>query len=308
MNQASLYQRANQVQRHDAKLILEQYASVLQWRTDGQDKLIDVGSGSGNVLMDFVHPLLPKSFGQLVGTDISSKMVGYANKCYGKKFERTHFQVLDIGCEELPQRLEGQFDHVTSFYCLHWVQNLRVALQNIYRLLRHEGGDCLLVFLASNPVYEVYKVLACSAKWARYMRDVDQFISPLHYSKDPSAEFSRLLGEAGFVQYNVEVRNEVYVYEGVRNLKDNVKAICPFLERMPESLHEEFLDDFIAVVVSMNLQQQPLVVDDAAQAPQNVERFISPYKLVVAYARKSPDFVGSVLCEVPRQQAHKGVD
>ncbi|BFF95937.1 juvenile hormone acid O-methyltransferase [Drosophila madeirensis] len=299
MNQASLYQNANQVQRHDAKLILEEFASTLQWRSDGEDALLDVGSGSGNVLMDFVKPLMPQG-AQLVGTDISSQMVGFASKHYQTE-ERTQFRVLDIGCKRLPQELSGRFDHVTSFYCLHWVQNLRGALGNIYDLLRPEGGDCLLVFLASNPVYEVYKILQLNEKWSGYMQDVEQFISPLHYSSNPGEEFSQLLNEVGFIQHNVEIRSEVFVYEGVRTLKDNVKAICPFLERMPAALHEDFLDDFIQIVISMNLQQ-------GDQHKDQDQKFISPYKLVVAYARKSPNIVNNVLIETTHQKLLKGLN
>jgi len=188
------------VQRHDAKLILDEFASTLQWRSDGEDALLDVGSGSGNVLMDFVRPLLPIR-GQLVGTDISSQMVGYASKHYQRE-ERTRFQVLDIGCEQLPEELSGRFDHVTSFYCLHWVQNLKGALGNIYNLLKPEGGDVLLAFLASNPVYEVYKILK---------KNEDQ-------------------------------------------------------------------------------------------------KFLSPYKLVVAYARKTPEFVNNVFLEPPHQNLVKGIN
>jgi len=80
---------------------------------------------------------------------------------------------------------------------------------------------------------------------------------------------------------------------------DNVKAICPFLERMPIDLHEEFLDDFIDVVISMNLQQ----------GEKNEDRkFLSPYKLVVAYARKTPEFVNNVFLEPPHQNLVKGIN
>ncbi|EDW77852.1 uncharacterized protein Dwil_GK24707 [Drosophila willistoni] len=301
MNQASLYQHSNQVQRHDAKLVLDEYASSLQWRPDGQDKLLDVGSGSGNVLMDFVRPLMPQK-AQLVGTDISTQMVGFASKFYHQD-PSTQFKVLDIGSDHLPKELRGKFDHVTSFYCLHWVQNLRAAVTNIHNLLRNdEGGDCLLVFLASNPVYEVYKILRTQSKWSAYMHDVERFISPLHYSSNPGEEFSELLNEVGFVQHNVEVRNEVFVYEGVRTLKNNFKAICPFLDRMPVNLHEEFLDDYMDVVNSMNLQE-------GNQENEDDQRFISAYKLVVAYARKLPAFVNSVLADTMRpQKSAKGLD
>lgn len=60
---------------------------------------------------------------------------------------------------------------------------------------------------------------------------------------------------------------------------DNVRAICPFLERIPAVDHEEFLDDFVSTVVNMKLRRS---IDN-----ENDFKFISPYKLVVAYARKN---------------------
>lgn len=154
MHQASLYQRANNVQRHDAKQIMEQYANVIQWRHDGHDALIDIGSGSGNVLMDFVYPLLPKNHELLMGTDISAKMVGYARKCY-EAYDSAKFQILDIGCDTLPKQLRGRFDHVSSFYCLHWVQNqkfvkiinvlfvsTKMVVMKIFLMLCFKGLTC----------------------------------------------------------------------------------------------------------------------------------------------------------------------
>lgn len=122
MNQASLYHRASAVQRRDSKQIFQEYMKVMQWRADGRDTLIDIGSGSGNVLMEFIYPMLPAQFDAVLATDISERMIDFARKNYGD-FERSHFEVLDITCPQLPQQLYGQFDHVTSFYCLHWVQN-----------------------------------------------------------------------------------------------------------------------------------------------------------------------------------------
>lgn len=145
MNEASLYQKANSVQRRDAQQILKEYSNIIQWRSDGNDSLIDIGTGSGNVLMDFVYPLMPKNFKQLVGSDVSSKMVQYANHFY-KNVANTKFKILDIGSdEELPNDLLEQFDHVTSFYCLHWVQNQRYFKYYFYLCI-------LLIFLIFVPI------------------------------------------------------------------------------------------------------------------------------------------------------------
>ncbi|TMW51282.1 hypothetical protein DOY81_003668, partial [Sarcophaga bullata] len=279
MNQACLYHKANQVQRHDAEQILKEYAQKLEWRLDGTDTLLDVGSGSGDVLMDFILPIMPEKFEKIVGTDLSPKMVNYARNYY-RQHENCDFRVLDIGSEvNLPNDLREQFNHVTSFYCLHWVQNQRQALHNIFNLLKAEGGDCLLVFLAANPVFDVYKSMSRSSKWSSYMKDVDHFISPLYYCADPKLEFSSMLKEVGFVDITVELRKKVYVYEGLEILKDNVKAVCPFLERIPLSLNDSFMEDFIDTVTKMDLKLNH-------HSNESDYIFNAPYKLVIAYARK----------------------
>ncbi|XP_017484499.1 PREDICTED: juvenile hormone acid O-methyltransferase-like [Rhagoletis zephyria] len=278
MNQPSLYRRASGVQRRDAKQIWQQYMKVMQWRADGRDTLIDIGSGSGNVLMQYIYPIMPAQFDAVWAIDISERMIDFARKNYGDS-ERAHFEVLDITCAQLPQRLCGQFDHVTSFYCLHWVHNQKRALLNIYQLLRRSGGDCLLVFLANHSFFDVYIELSKSNKWCRYMTDTMQFVAPLYNSSDPSVEYSKLLHANGFVDFSVDIRNKIFVYAGRQTLKDNFKAISPYLSRIPESQHEEFLDDMIQVLLKMKLRSGQINEEDF--------KCTTLYKLVVVYARKS---------------------
>lgn len=68
---------------------------------------------------------------------------------------------------------------------------------------------------------------------------------------------------------------------------------------MPSSLHEDFLNDFIDIVISMNLHQGEDNQD---------QKFISPYKLVVAYARKTSNIVNKFLDEKPNQLIFKGIN
>ncbi|XP_004518574.1 juvenile hormone acid O-methyltransferase [Ceratitis capitata] len=296
MNHASLYHRASAVQRRDAKQIFEEFYDVMQWRRDGGDKIIDVGSGSGNVLMENIYPLFPPNFDEVMSTDCSEKMVEFARKNYGET-ERAIFEVLDIACKEIPEHLNGRFDHVLSFYCLHWVQDQRLALENMNKLLRVDGGDILLAFLATNPIYDVYLTLAEREKWRCYMKDTMKFISPLHLSDDPGAEFKKLLEETGYEDIAVQIREEVFIYEGTQKVKDNIRAICPFLQFMPESKHEEFLEDITLCVDDMKLREYDSEKDDY--------NFITPYKLVVVYARKSVKSEKPKSCDVdePNKQA-----
>ncbi|XP_053958666.1 juvenile hormone acid O-methyltransferase-like [Anastrepha ludens] len=285
MNEAALYHHASALQRRDAKKIFEECMKRMQWRADGCDRLIDIGSGPGSVLMEFVYPLLPHKFEAMWGTDLSEPMMDFACRNYGNT-ERTHFEVLDITCTQLPEHLRGQFDHVTSSYCLHWVKDQKRALQNIHQLLRYSGGDCLLVFLASNPFFDVYIELSKTEKWGRYMIGAMHGISPFHNSDDPGAEYSKLLQETGFVDFSVEIRKNIFVYEGTQNLKDNVKAVSSFMERIPEIQHEEFLDDFVKALINMKMCEGEINASNF--------KFIKPYTLFVVYARKPSEFLSSL--------------
>lgn len=122
MNLASLYHRASAVQRRDSKQIFQEYIKVMKWRADGHDTIIDIGSGSGSVLMEYIYPMLPPTLNTVLATDISPRMVEFARQNYGD-IKCAQFEVLDVACAELPQQFCNRFDHVTSFYCLHWVQD-----------------------------------------------------------------------------------------------------------------------------------------------------------------------------------------
>lgn len=220
MNSAKLYQHSNELQRNDARQILQQFSHLFDWKNNGTDTLLDIGCGSGNVTIDYILPLMPSNYEKLVGSDLSDKMVEYAKKTYKAHYRNIDFQQMDIG---LPVHLDqhNKYDHITSFYCLHWVRDQKMAVKNIYNLLRNDG-ECLLVFLASNPIFEVYYKLSRMFKWSQYMHDVVNYISPYHFCENPGNEFRQLIAEAGFSEYDVEVRERIYQYNELQSLKSEL--------------------------------------------------------------------------------------
>lgn len=218
MHKAALYKRSNGLQRRDAKQTIDEFSHVLQWREDGCDSLLDIGCGSGDVTIDFLLPIVPDNFQRLVGVDLSEEMVEFARQQY--PHPRITFDKFDLGLDMEKQSFQNvePFDHITSFYCLHWVQNQERAVQNMFKLLKPDG-DMLLVFLAQNPIFEIYKQMSQSKKWSKYMTDVDRFISPYQYSKNPADQFGKLLYSNGFTEYSVEIREKFFVFEGIDLLK-----------------------------------------------------------------------------------------
>lgn len=264
MQHAALYERANGVQRRDAKRMLDEYGRLFRWRSDGRDSLLDIGCGSADVTIDYVLPLLPATYRRLVGADLSPAMLRFARKMYATD-ERIAFERIDIGeplmsvagvsasdvepgngvpvvagsvadvtagvsavSSAVAEWLADPFDHITSFYCLHWVQNQRQAMQNVYDLLA-PGGDCLHVFLATNIIFDVYFELGKRPRWASFLHDASKFMTPYQKSASPADEMGAHLYAAGFSEYSVQLVDMEYVYEGLDVLRSKCASFpfCP---------------------------------------------------------------------------------
>lgn len=218
MNKAALFRDSNKVTQFYAQKALEEFSSMIKWRSDGNDSVLDCGCGPGNVTFDVLLPKLPVNFQRLVGVDISKEMIDYAKKTY--VHPKLSFEPLNLDIEVEKQSLNDMepFDHITSFFCLMWIKNQKMCIQNFYKLLK-PGGDMLLVFLASHAGYDAYKQLSRDNRWAQYMEDVDQVITPYQYSEDPGTEFQNLLKDCCLTECDVRVQDSYYMFKGEDSLR-----------------------------------------------------------------------------------------
>ncbi|XP_005179544.1 juvenile hormone acid O-methyltransferase-like [Musca domestica] len=280
MNQPALYHKSHRALKADIGEIIAKSFEKFQWRVDGKDALLDIGSGPGDVLMEHILPLMPSEFSRVVCSDLSEDMVDFARSYYGHEDERCEFEVLDIAMKVgLPGNLLGRFDHITSALCLHWVQDYKTALKNIYNFIRPEGGDCLLIFMSTHNIFDAYNYTSQFSRWSEYMKDSNRCISPLHYSNDPKGDFSQLMAESGFCDIAIDIKSRIFDYGNMENLKENVKSVCGTLDHIPISCHSEFLNDFVAVMVEYAAN---------AKRSEAQTKYIMKYDLIVAYGRKPP--------------------
>lgn len=59
---------------------------------------------------------------------------------------------------------------------------------------------------------------------------------------------------------------------------ESVRAVNPFLDRIPTEEHDDFLNDYVSIVSKMQLTEINQEKDDC--------KFLTPYKLLIAYAKK----------------------
>jgi len=118
MNNPKLYNNYNQLQLRDASEAAEVFLKFLS-ESDDQLTLIDIGTGDGEVLKKVICKRL--NLRLVVGTDKSVPMLDFARE--HNKNENVKFLQMDVS-KEL-KFVSEKFDIATSFYCLHWIQNLR---------------------------------------------------------------------------------------------------------------------------------------------------------------------------------------
>ncbi|XP_043465124.1 juvenile hormone acid O-methyltransferase-like [Leptopilina heterotoma] len=100
--------------------------------------MMDIGCGPGNNTKNLILPKVSKD-AVMVGLDISEKMVKCARTLNADEKERLSFEQLDIETNDFPVEYNERFDHGFSFFCLHWIADLRRAFGNIYKLLKPGG-------------------------------------------------------------------------------------------------------------------------------------------------------------------------
>lgn len=126
MDQVTLYSDSHELQKSDAAYVLQNYFRFVRWSVDEESTVLDVGCGDGDVTLHLLLPLLGKRSKKLIAADVSEEMIEFAkSRCQSSKVT---FIKLDIGADNIPADYELNFDHIFSFYCLHWVQDQRLVV------------------------------------------------------------------------------------------------------------------------------------------------------------------------------------
>ncbi|XP_018564857.1 juvenile hormone acid O-methyltransferase [Anoplophora glabripennis] len=267
------YSKHNDLQKTDNVFVLDNFFRLVKW--SGDDEIIlDVGVGDGKFAVEKLVPLFPKKFRKLVGCDVSEKMVMFAKDNY--KHPRIEFVHLDISCDEIPVDFVSGFNHVFSFYTLHWVFKQRQAFANMFKMLK-PGGDMLLSFLANNPIYEVYNNMSENIKWKAYTKK--EYICPYHGSKEPEKELEKILVETGLISHVCRVEKRTYYFPNLDILKKSIIAVNPIIQRLPTEEVPNYVDDFMNQIRKLSSVTIEMVNN-------NEEGVRIQYQLLVVFASK----------------------
>jgi trans-aconitate 2-methyltransferase len=221
---AETYDRVSLPQQEWALAVIERLA------LRGDETVVDAGCGTGRVTRLLLERL-PR--GHVIGVDVSPSMIALAREALGERAEL-------VVCDLLDLELERPVDAVFSNATFHWIRDherlfarLHAALRPGGRLVAQCGGrgniaevvDVGEEVLASDPFAPHFE------GWERAWR----FAGP--------EETEELLTAAGFAEVRCWLQAApTRIARGeARNYQ---RAVCldPYLDRLPEELHEPFID------------------------------------------------------------------
>ncbi|MEC7839941.1 MAG: class I SAM-dependent methyltransferase [Chlamydiota bacterium] len=156
----------------------------------GDESILDLGCGPGNITKVLATKV---KAGQVVGVDISKKMIDYAIAEYGD-IPNLHFQLQSA--DNL--HFEKKFDLVTSFFTLHWVKNQKTVLENVRNILVKDGTIRFLIVSGGDPkISEVFQ----RESWRSEICGMKE-----RFSDVKADEYRLLLEELGFFNISVRVK------------------------------------------------------------------------------------------------------
>jgi len=219
---ASTYDRVSDIQAEWSLDVIDRLG------LSGDETVLDAGCGSGRVTKLLLERL-PR--GRVVGVDSSARMIEQAREALP---ERTDFVVSDLLDLELDDPVDAVFSNAT----LHWVLDHRRLFTRLHAALRPGGkleAQCGGIGNLDEFLNSLENVNG-DERFAPYVRGI---ASSWNFASPGDTELR--LRAAGFDGVHCWLEERL---EKPREPREFLRVVClgPHLERLPEHLHEQYVD------------------------------------------------------------------
>jgi trans-aconitate 2-methyltransferase len=232
---AATYDRVSDIQAEWSLAVLDR----LDLR--GDETVLDAGCGSGRVTKLLLERL-PR--GYVIGVDSSASMIERAREALP---ERTEFIVSDLLDLDLANAADAVFSNAT----FHWILDHRRLFERLHAALRPGGkleAQCGGIGNLDEFLNSLENVNG-DERFAPYVRGI---ASTWNFASPGDTEIR--LRAAGFEAEHCRLEERL---EKPREPREFLRTVClgPHLERLPESLHAQYLDAVLEYI------PRPLTLD-----------------------------------------------
>lgn len=196
--------------------------------------LLDVGCGDGRITKD-LQKRIPDC--RVVGLDKSPSMLEQAAS------EQTpSISWIEESAEKM--NFTEEFDVVTSFSTLHWVKEIKTALDNVHRALKPGGKGYFVLGAKDNRkmLQTAVLTLVASEKWKSYFEGKDYYKSEDH-TYTPK-EMTTMLTETQFKVLECETQEKHHLFADKEAFYLYLESASPYKKLLQEK-HREFGMDVI---------------------------------------------------------------
>lgn len=270
--------------------------------------ILDIGCGTGNITTEIFETLKGD---RMIAFDLSEEMIRFAK--HEHTAENVQFEAASIDWQwpKLAHALsveKATADLLVSVHVMHWIADpeKHQTVQNMFSLLR-PGGKAYLVFFSWSDLLPLQERMTLTPRWRKYFADLIvgddsptgvEKVEPTSDGKSTLApEFRRRKSSAPFatfdtptaekrlkiwrdlceqIGFNVlknEIGNLKYDFGHINAFRDELKALCHFLPRIPSEERDEFLADYYAHidnVYTRRSEETGEVVTEVALNYQNI--------------------------------------
>ncbi len=208
----------------------------------GNEKVLDIGCGDGRVTAE-IAKRVPK--GSVTGVDKSENQIKYAQNNYAA--DNLSFDIVDISNEMrcpftgIPYYgFNHQFNIVTAFSTLSWIQDQPQAFKNIAWLMAVGGKLRAGLAHEDSPYLRARFGMCTHDTWKEYFVNYE---IPYYPTNEEKVRY--MLKLAGLKEELVAKIEAPHLFKNRQEFIDWMSAIPAQIDRIPQERHEEFFNDII---------------------------------------------------------------
>ncbi|HEV8051910.1 MAG TPA: methyltransferase domain-containing protein [Parachlamydiaceae bacterium] len=206
---------------------------------NGNEEILDIGCGDGKITAD-ISKFVPA--GSIVGIDISTSMINWAQKQYHKN----EYPNLTFKTGSFLESKQGPFDLIISFCALQHCTDQQAVLSKVGQDLKSNGKLLILVPLMNNNEAwnQARSIVQKSPEWKEYWKNFSprKFLTPQSYVE--------LLAQSNLKAISVEAVNTVDPFVNKDEILDWLEGTFPPL--VPKERVREFYSQWIEEYIKLD--------------------------------------------------------
>jgi trans-aconitate methyltransferase len=219
-----------------------------------KEQILEIGSGNAMLTIEIARQI-PN--GSITAIEISRDMVEQA-KVNIQKFGIENITLINM--DSIDINYENEFNAVFSNSAIHWVKNLELIYELLYKSLKPKGRISIQTGLKVKGEYgQFFQIFLKLVRVKEFREYFKKITIPWRFITEQ--ENYKILKDSGFRNIKIEPYDYRYRFDNEQDLMDyNIAAgLVPFLSRVPENLKTNLIAKFKEIWFKVN-KEDPLEV------------------------------------------------